>query len=107
MDLRRSAVFLAALLALAASGALAQPRNVDGARPTRPAPALDETRQLRVPTHRSAQNERSAQGERCANFRAELRDAERAEREASTTTGSGQASLHRQRLLETSQKAGC
>jgi hypothetical protein len=34
--------------------------------------------------------------DRCANFRSELRDARRAEREAITTTQSDQASLRRQ-----------
>jgi hypothetical protein len=47
------------------------------------------------------------QAERCANFRKELRDARRQERQAGTTTSSDQASLHRQDVLEQMQKAGC
>jgi hypothetical protein len=57
--------------------------------------------------HRAPETDRSLPVDRCANFRSELRDARRAEREAITTTQSDQASLRRQRVLEQSQKAGC
>lgn len=56
---------------------------------------------------RGAAPYRDAQAERCANFREELRDARRRERQAGTTTSSDQASLHRQDVLEQAQKAGC
>jgi hypothetical protein len=99
MDLRFSVL----VCLLAAIPAHAQLRGGDGERAARPAtaPAGDVTRSAPARRHRWQPSDR------CANFRAELRDARRAEREALTTTQSDQASLRRQRLLEQSQKAGC
>lgn len=93
---------LACLFAAVTLPAQAQLRR-DGERTARPStpPAGDVTGSTQSRRHRSPQSDR------CANFRVELRDARRAEREALTTTQSDQASLRRQRLLEQSQKAGC
>lgn len=88
--------------ALSFDGA-AQPRlgaaEESARRPARP--SSQETKPF------AASPRRSPEAERCANFRRELRDARRAEREAATTTSSDQASLRRQRLEEARQKAGC
>ena len=88
-------VLIFALLPLAAAQAQIRPGTVGEARRTPHRP------------HRSPETDRSLPVDRCANFRSELRDARRAEREAITTTQSDQASLRRQRVLEQSQKAGC
>ena len=98
----RPAILLVSLV-LAAGPAAAQPRRIDGAPAAGAQPAApgDVTRQPRARPHRAPVSDR------CANFAAELRDARRAEREASTTTSSDQASLRRERLLEQSQRAGC
>lgn len=93
---------LVALLVAIAIPAAAQQRRIDG-QPS-PAPQAapgDVIRQPRARPHRAPISDR------CANFAAELRDARRAEREATTTTSSDQASLRRQRVLEASQQAGC
>jgi hypothetical protein len=66
---------------------------------------VDVTRQPQMRPHRAPNFD--SQNERCASFRSELRDARRAEREATTTTASDQASARRQRVLEQSQQAGC
>jgi len=82
--------------------------QMHGERGIRPATASDDaTRVAPARPHRSPRAETPLQADRCANFRSELRDARRAEREAITTTQSDQASLRRQRVLEQSQKAGC
>ncbi len=89
-------------LAVATLPAQAQLRR-DGEHTVQPSapPAGDITRGVSPRRHGAPRSDR------CANFRAELRDARRAEREALTTTQSDQASLRRQRILEQSQKAGC
>ena len=101
--MRLRLALLACLLASAALPGQAQLRR-EGERTARPpaSPAADVTGSPQPRRHRA-----SPPDDRCANFRAELRDARRAEREALTTTQGDQASLRRQRLLEQSQKAGC
>jgi hypothetical protein len=99
MDFRLA---LVAFLVAIAIPALGQQRRIDGQPSAAPqATPGDVIRPPQVRRHRAPLSER------CANFAAELRDARRAEREATTTTSSDQASLRRQRLLEQSQKAGC
>jgi hypothetical protein len=73
----------------------------------RPGTVSESPRSTPHRPHRAPEPDRSVPIDRCANFRSELRDARRAEREAITTTQSDQASLRRQRLLEQSQRAGC
>lgn len=56
----------------------------------------------------AAEPKRSARSaERCDNFRRELRQARRQEREAITTGQGNQLSLRRQQIEEARQRAGC
>lgn len=91
------------LLAWGAAGALAQPRlgaAPESGRAAAPASPSSGGRLGAIPFQ-------DAQAERCANFRKELREARRRERQAGTTTSSDQASMQRQDLLLQMQKAGC
>ncbi|HEX7053433.1 MAG TPA: hypothetical protein VF211_05790 [Burkholderiales bacterium] len=97
--LQRFAVLLACA-ALAAGAAQAEMRR-DGARSARPAPMGDVTRSV------PARPPRSPHAGRCANFRAEVRDARRAEREAITTTQRDQAAARYWQTEQARQKAGC
>ena len=96
------ALFIGMLACAWASEAAAQPRWGTPDRPAmRQAAPAQESRPFAAPL------QRSPQAERCANFRRELREARRAEREAGTTTGSNQASLRRQEIERARQEAGC
>lgn len=94
-------LLLGALACALALDAAAQARF--GSEP-RPAPSAAPTQGSRP---FAAEPHRTPEAERCANFRRELRDARRAEREAGTTTSRDQASLRRQHIEQARQKAGC
>jgi hypothetical protein len=90
------------LAAACALPATAQPRFGPVQEPARQPPSS-------APSARpfAATPYRSAEDERCANFRRELHAAYEAERQAGTTTARDQAATHRQQIFESMQKAGC
>lgn len=95
------------VVALLAAGcvlpAAAQPRfgTVEESPRHAPPPGSQPTRPFAATPYRSAEDER------CANFRRQLRTARRVERDASTTTARNQAATHREQIFEQMQKAGC
>ena len=95
---------LVALLAAACVlPAHAQPRfgAVEESPRHAPPPGSQPTRPFAATPYRSAEDER------CANFRRQLRAAHQEERNASTTTARDQAATHREQVFEQMQKAGC
>ena len=102
MAIRLLPALLLAGAAVLDAGAQARWGSVPESPSRRPSPApADAGRPFAATPYRGADQER------CANFRKELREARRRERQAGTTTGADQASMDRQRILETMHKAGC
>ena len=95
-------LLLGALACALALGVAAQPPLAAEPRSRHEAPPpAQENRPFAAPPHRSAE------AERCATVRRELRAARRAEREAGTTTSGNQAAMREQHVVEAMQKAGC
>jgi hypothetical protein len=55
----------------------------------------------------AAQPSGTPEAERCRNYRRQIREVERKEREANTTGLADQLALQRQKIVEQQQRAGC
>jgi Flp pilus assembly protein TadB len=55
----------------------------------------------------AAQPSGTPEAERCRNYRRQIREVERKEREANTTGLADQLALERQKIVEQQQRAGC
>jgi hypothetical protein len=79
----------------------AEPQRATPRQSTPPPPAKKETRPF------AAEPKRPPDAERCRNYRRQITQIERREREALTTGERDQLALQRQKIIEQQQRTGC